>query len=78
MSTETKRLPDEIHNVSMGFFSIARFYGGCKYEGEHYTYFPDEDKLVRDSVLLQRAKEAKKASVEAGKKKPVRKGKKGS
>ena len=32
-------------------FSIARFYGGIRFNGEHYTYLPGADQLVRDDVL---------------------------
>lgn len=57
-------LPEEIHNVSMGFFSIARYYGGIKFQGVYYAYDPTRDVLVRDDVLKARAKaerEKKKA-----------------
>lgn len=65
--------PDEIHGVSQGYFSVARYYGGCTFQGEHYTYFPTEDKLVRTSLLKQREKEAKKAKREVAKKKKEKK-----
>jgi hypothetical protein len=32
-------------------FSVARHYGGAKYNGSQYTYIPGEDELIRDDVL---------------------------
>lgn len=49
--------PEEIHNVSMSQLSIARHYGGCKFNGVSYTYDPTRDVLIRDDVLKRRAKE---------------------
>jgi hypothetical protein len=43
--------PFLIGYASSGFFSIARHFGGIKYNGSHYMYFPDTDELVRDDVL---------------------------
>jgi len=40
-----------IAGVSYTQFSIARHYGGCKIDGKFYTYFPDDDLLVRDDVI---------------------------
>lgn len=52
--------PEEIHGVNMSQFSIARHYGGIKYNGQSYTYFPENGgTLVRDDILKRRAKEAK-------------------
>jgi hypothetical protein len=44
--------PFLIDGVLNSQFSIARFYGGIRYNGEHYTYLPGADQLVRDDVLL--------------------------
>ncbi len=53
--------PEEIQGVNMSQFSIARFYGGIKYNGQGYTYFPENGgTLIRDDVLKARAKETKK------------------
>ena len=49
--------PEEILYVSHGQLSIARLYGGCVFGGHHYTYFKDEDKLVRNDVLKKRKKD---------------------
>jgi hypothetical protein len=43
--------PFVFRNVSMSQLSIARHYGGIRYNGELYTYFPQTDELVRDDVL---------------------------
>lgn len=43
--------PYALCNVSHGFFSIARHYGGLTYQGCHYTYMTGHDECVRDDVL---------------------------
>jgi hypothetical protein len=60
-----KRAPFALCNVSMGFFSIARHYGGLTFQGCHYTYMPGHDECVRDDVLRMVTKLRKKP---AGKK----------
>lgn len=50
------RAPYEIHGVSTGFFSVARYYGGCKAFGTEYVYDPTEDVLVRKDCLKIYAK----------------------
>lgn len=57
--------PEEIHGVSMSQLSIARHYGGCKFNGHSYTYNPVTDVLVRDDVLAARAKAAKASAKKA-------------
>jgi len=57
-----KRAPFALPNVSMGFFSIARYYGGLTYQGCHYTYMPGHDECVRDDVLRLVAKLRKKTA----------------
>lgn len=49
--------PYAIQSVSQGMFSVARHYGGAKYNGASYTYIPETDELVRDDVVkaVQRA-----------------------
>ena len=42
--------PFEIHHVSQSQFSIARFAGGCSYNGQLYVYDNARDVLVRDDV----------------------------
>jgi hypothetical protein len=55
------RTPYAICQVSQGFFSIARHYGGMTLQNEHYTYFPAHDELVRDDVLKLATKMRKRA-----------------
>lgn len=43
--------PDKIYNVSQTQLSIARYYGGCKLNGEYYIYLPEEDALIKQSLL---------------------------
>ena len=54
--------PEEIHNVSNSQFSIARQFGGLKYNGAEYIYDPTRDVLVRADVLKARASPARKTS----------------
>lgn len=46
-----RRTPFGITNVKLTQFSVARFYGAIKFNGENYTYIPDSDELIRDDVL---------------------------
>lgn len=55
-----KRAPYAICNVRHGFFSIARHYGGCTFQGCHYTYMEGHDECVRDDVLKLVTKMRKK------------------
>jgi len=43
--------PFLIGGVSNTQLSIARHYGGIKFQGQTYTYFPASDELIRDDVL---------------------------
>ena len=53
-------------NVSMTQLSIARHYGGIRYNGDQYKYFADTDELVRDDVLKwQRKQKRAKPNAEA-------------
>ena len=65
--------PYAIRNVSQTQFSIARHYGGCSYNGQHYTYFPPGDELIRDDVfkLVAKTRRAKKKKPTTKKVKPV-------
>lgn len=42
--------PFAIGNVSYGFFSVARYSGGCRIQHEYYIYEPPIDALIRDDV----------------------------
>lgn len=46
-----KRAPFALCNVSRGYFSVSRYYGGCTFRGCHYIYMPGHDECVRDDVL---------------------------
>jgi hypothetical protein len=46
-----QRAPYALCNVSRGFFSIARHYGGLTFQGCHYIYIEGHDECVRDDVL---------------------------
>lgn len=39
--------PVLITQVSTSYFSVARYYGGAKINGEEYTYCPERDILIR-------------------------------
>ena len=55
-----RRTPYGITNVKDTQFSVARHFGGCKLNGESYTYLPDTDELIRDDVLRWKMKREKK------------------
>lgn len=55
-----RNTPFGIKNVSSSQFSIARHYGGIKYNGDSYTYLPPTDELIRDDVLKWQQKNSKK------------------
>lgn len=48
--------PFVICGVSRSQLSIARFYGGCKFQGRNYYYIPTTDELLRDDVVKWLAK----------------------
>lgn len=51
--------PFVICEVSRSQLSIARFYGGCKFQGRNYSYIPTTDELLRDDVVKWLAKHRK-------------------
>lgn len=55
-----RKPPEEIHNPQNSVLSIARFYGGCTFQGARYVVVPvgcDGDwKLVRADIAMARAK----------------------
>ena len=62
--------PYVINGVMSTQFSIARFYGGIKFNDYSYTYNADADQLVRRDVLTwvtKRRKAAAKAQRDADK-----------
>lgn len=46
-----RRTPYGITNVRETVFSVARFSGMCKFQGDDYTYLPETDELIRNDVL---------------------------
>lgn len=56
------KAPFLMRNVSNGMFSVARHYGGAKFQGFNYTYNPEFDELVRSDVLKFLAKLRRKKS----------------
>lgn len=50
-SSLNRGTPFLIRGVSSGMLSVARYYGGAKYNGASYTYHPPTDELIRDDVL---------------------------
>lgn len=48
--------PERIHHVSKTQLSIARYFGGCKYNGDEYVYIPGEDVLIRKDVFKKEKK----------------------
>lgn len=46
-----RETPFLIRWVSQTQFSIARHYGGAKFNGSDYTYIDATDELIRDDVL---------------------------
>ena len=62
-----KNSPFGIRNVSQTQFSIARHFGGIKYNEYGYSYLPLTDELIRDDVLSWKRKRKR----ESRKKAPV-------
>ena len=58
-----KRAPYALCNVSIGFFSIARHYGGLTFKGCRYFYMHGHDECVRDDVLKMVTKMRKRKPV---------------
>ena len=54
-----KRTPFGIRNVSQTQLSLARYSGGCNYNGDHFIYFPPTDELIRADVLKWKKKAQK-------------------
>lgn len=49
-----KMNPEKIYHVSQTQLSIARFYGGCTYNGDTYLYNPEDDTLTRSDLLKKK------------------------
>ncbi len=59
--------PERIYNVSKTQFSIARFYGGCKFNGANYHYDADSDTLTRMDIWKARCASSKEDAAKAAK-----------
>jgi hypothetical protein len=59
--------PERIYNVSKTQLSIARFYGGCKFQGADYHYDAGNDTLMRMDIWLERIANDKEAGKMAAK-----------
>lgn len=59
--------PFIIQHVCQTQFSIARHYGGCKYQGKSYSYIQATDELIREDVAKWLSKMRKKAKADAKK-----------
>ena len=53
--------PEKIYRISQTQLSIARYYGGCKYNGENYVYNPADDTLTREDIWKKEHSKKKKA-----------------
>ena len=51
-----RKTPFLIANCQTSVFSIARHYGGARYQGYEYVYIPTTDELIRQDVLKWLAK----------------------
>ena len=56
-----RRTPYGMTNISMTQLSIAKYYGGCTFQNERYTYVPDTDELIRNDVLRWKKTQERKA-----------------
>lgn len=56
-----KNTPYLIRGVSQTQFSIARYYGGMKYNGDSYTYCQLTDECIRDDVRAKIMKDRRAA-----------------
>lgn len=52
-----RRTPYGITNVRETIFSVSRHSGGCKFQGDDYTYLPETDELIRNDVLKWKKKQ---------------------
>lgn len=54
--------PERIYNVSQTQLSVARHYGGCKFNGADYHYDAESDTLTRMDVWKARCASGKEAA----------------
>lgn len=60
----SRKAPFLIRGVSQGYFSVARLYGGMKYNGASYDYLPETDECIREDVrkFIHESRKTAKAS----------------
>lgn len=68
----TRDTPFIIQGVSNTQLSIARHYGGCRFQNREYRYIPHTDELIRDDVVkwlvkFQKDKRKQEKVIEKGK-----------
>ena len=51
--------PERIYNVSQTQLSVARYYGGCKFNGADYHYDAESDTLTRMDIWKARIASSK-------------------
>ena len=59
--------PERIYNVSQTQLSVARHYGGCKFNGADYHYDAASDTLTRMDIWKARCASGKKEAAKAAK-----------
>ena len=59
--------PERLYNVSQTQLSVARFYGGCKFNGADYHYDTESDTLTRMDVWKARIASSKEDGEKAAK-----------
>lgn len=59
--------PERIYNVSQTQLSVARFYGGCKFNGSDYHYDDESDTLIRMDIWGAQCASSKKEAAKAAK-----------
>lgn len=59
--------PERIYNVSQTQLSVARHYGGCKFNGADYHYDAESDTLTRMDIWKARCASSKEYAAKAAK-----------
>lgn len=59
--------PERIYNVSQTQLSVARHYGGCKFNGADYHYDAESDTLTRMDIWKARCASSKESAAKAAK-----------
>lgn len=59
--------PEKFYQVSKTQLSVARHFGGCKFNGDDYHYNPDDDTLTRFDVWKKEQAKNKKSAKDSAK-----------